>query len=64
MQVNKDRILEMLREQGDHDTAARADRELPDEVDVERDAGLLEGLGLDPKEVLQKISGEGIPRLS
>jgi hypothetical protein len=64
MQVNKDRILELLREQGDHETAAQADRELPDEVDVERDAGLLEGLGLDPKEVLQKISGEGIPRLS
>lgn len=64
MQVNKDRILELLREQGDHETAAQAERELPDEVDVERDAGLLEGLGLDPKEVLQKISGEGIPRLS
>jgi hypothetical protein len=64
MQVNKDRILEMLREQGDHDTAARADRELPDEVDIERDEGRLEGLGLDPKELLQKISGEGIPRLS
>jgi hypothetical protein len=64
MQVNKDRILEMLREQDDHDTAARADRELPDEVDIERDEGRLEGLGLDPKELLQKISGEGIPRLS
>jgi len=64
MQVNKDRILEMLREQGDHDTAARADRELPDEVDIEGDEGRLEGLGLDPKELLQKISGEGIPRLS
>jgi hypothetical protein len=63
-QVSKDQILALLREEGDHDAAARADRELPDEVDVERDAGLLEGLGLDPKEALQKISGEGIPKLS
>ena len=64
MEVNRDRIVELLREEGEGERAARAERELPEVVDIERDAGLLEGLGLDPKEVLQKISGEGIPKLS
>ncbi len=64
MEINRDRIVELLREEGEGERAARAERELPEVVDIERDAGLLEGLGLDPKEVLQKISGEGIPKLS
>jgi hypothetical protein len=64
MHIHKDRILELLREGGDEQTVSRADRELPDPVDTERDRAVLEQLGLDPKELLQKISGEGIPELS
>jgi hypothetical protein len=64
MQITKDKILEMLRESGDEAKAGQADRALPDEVDTERDAAALENLGLDPKEVHQKLTGEGIPRLS
>ena len=64
MRLTRERIVEMLRDQGDADRASRAERELPDEVDVERDRTVLEQLGLDPKEVLQRFAGEGIPRLS
>jgi hypothetical protein len=64
MKVSKDRIVTLVRESGDADRAAAAERQLPDEIDLERDRGTLEDLGLDPKELLQKITGEGIPKLS
>ena len=64
MHMTKDKIVEMLRGQGEADKASRAERELPDEVDLERDQGVLDELGLDPKELLQRFGGEGIPRLS
>lgn len=64
MQIPKDRILEMLRTDGDETTAGQADRDLPDEVDTERDHEALSKLGLDPKDLLQKIDGVGIPKLS
>jgi hypothetical protein len=64
MQMTRDRIVAMLRDEGHGERADRAERELPEEVDAERDAGLLERLGLDPKELVQRIAGEGIPRLS
>jgi hypothetical protein len=64
MHTTKDWILALLRENGDEAAAGRADRELPDEVDTERDAAALESLGLDPKEVHQKLTGGGIPHLS
>jgi hypothetical protein len=52
----------MLRQQGKNDEAANADQELPQQVDPERDAGLLEKFGLTPQEVLAKLGG-GIPGL-
>jgi hypothetical protein len=64
MQMTKDKIVEMLRGQGEADKASRAERDLPDEIDLERDQGVLDELGLDPKELLQRFGGEGIPRLS
>jgi len=64
MQITKDKVVEMLRGQGEADKASRAERDLPDEIDLERDQGVLDELGLDPKELLQRFGGEGIPRLS
>ena len=61
MQIPKDKILELLRERGDHDKAGEAERELPDEVDTDRDAGLLQRFGLDPEQLLQ-LAGD-IPGL-
>jgi hypothetical protein len=52
MEIPKEAILQFLRERGDSDRANEAERELPDQVDTERDAGLLERFGVDPQELL------------
>ena len=55
MEIPKDKILELLRERGEHDKAANAERELPDTVDHEQHSDLLAKHGIDPKELLGKI---------
>ena len=57
MEIPKDKILDMLKDQGKVD---QANQELPDQVDPERDSGTLEKLGLKPQDVLSKLGG-GIP---
>jgi len=59
MKIDKDQIIGMLRDRGDHQQADEAERELPSEVDHEEHAGMLDRLGLDPKDVLSKITGGG-----
>lgn len=55
MEIPKDKILELLRQRGDDDKAAQAEQELPDTVDHEQDADLLQKHGIDPKELVGKI---------
>ena len=62
MEIPKDKILELLREQGKSDQVEQAEQELPDQVDPERHSGLLEKFGLQPQDVLTKL-GDGIPGL-
>jgi hypothetical protein len=62
MEIPKDKILDLLRQQGKSDQAEQAKRELPDQVDPERDSGLLQKFGLEPQDVLSKLGG-GIPGL-
>lgn len=62
MQIPKDMILELLKGRGDHDKAGQADGELPDQVDTDQHANLLEKYGIDPKELLGKLGGN-IPGL-
>ena len=62
MEIPKDKIHELLRSRGDHDKADKADQELPDNVDPERDSGLLSKLGVDPSELLGGLGGK-IPGL-
>jgi hypothetical protein len=57
MEIPKDKILDLLRERGDHDKAEQADRDLPDRVDPERDRGVLDKLGIDPQDLLGKLPG-------
>jgi uncharacterized protein YidB (DUF937 family) len=60
MQIDKNAILELLRERGDQQTADQAAQELPDQVDTDQHAGLLDRFGLDPNELLSRFSG-GLP---
>jgi hypothetical protein len=62
MEIPKEKILELLRQRGDQDKADQADRELPDQVDTDRDAGLLSKLGIDPQDLLGGLGGK-IPGL-
>ena len=55
MEIPKEQILGLLRSQGDKARAGRADQELPDNVDLERDSGLLSKLGVDPGELLARV---------
>ena len=57
MQIPKEQILDFLREQGKGDQVGEADQQLPDQVDTEKDAGLLQKFGIDPAELLSKFGG-------
>jgi hypothetical protein len=57
MEIPKDKILELLRDRGQHDKAEQADRELPDQVDTEQHADQLSKLGIDPQELAGKLPG-------
>ena len=57
MEIPKDKILELLRSRGDQDKASQAEGELPDQVDTDRDAGLLQKFGIDPSDLLSQFGG-------
>lgn len=61
MELSRDRIVELLRERGDHEDADAAERELPEQVDHEQHKTLLERLGIDPSTV-ERI-GDGLSGL-
>jgi hypothetical protein len=48
MQIDKQQILDLLRQQGNSEQASQAEGELPDQVDTDRDQGLLEKFGINP----------------
>ncbi len=57
MKIDKDQIIGLLRDKGDHQRADEAEHELPREVDHEEHSGLLDRFELDPQEVLGKLAG-------
>jgi hypothetical protein len=59
VQIDKSTIMDLLRERGQGDQAAQAEQELPDQVDTDQDAGMLQRFGLDPQELLQRFTGGG-----
>jgi hypothetical protein len=64
VQLDKNMILDLLRDRGQQDQADQAAQQLPDQVDTDRDAGLLQQFGIDPQELVQKfMSGGGLPKL-
>ena len=60
MQIDKQQILDLLREQGKHDQAKQAHRDLPDRVDTDQHSDMLEKLGLDPQDLIAKLAGGGL----
>ena len=60
MQIDKQMIIDLLRERGAQDQAGQAEQELPDKVDTDQHAGLLQRFGLDPQELIQQAMGGGL----
>ena len=57
MQISKERLLEVLRTQGDNDTADKVAADLPDEIDTDRDGDALSAAGLDRTQLMAKLAG-------
>ncbi len=58
MEIPKEQILQMLRDQGDHDTAQQADEQLPDQVDPDQHGDLLGKVGINPSDLLGGAGGK------
>jgi hypothetical protein len=50
-EVDKDKILQILRDRGQHARAQWVDRQLPQRVDLEKNTGLLATLHISPSEL-------------
>ena len=59
MKIDKAQLLEMLRAQGDDQADDKA-AGLPDEIDTERDAEALAGMGLDQDTLRTKMAAGGL----
>ena len=57
MQIDKQQIIDMLKSQGQHDTATQAESDLPDQVDTDQHADQLSKLGINPQDLLGKLGG-------
>lgn len=62
MRIDKETVLGFLEERGEQDKAEQARRELPDQVDTERDGterdgDLLGRFGIDPSDLVGKFTG-------
>ena len=57
MNIDKDTILNLLRGNGKDAQVDQAQQELPDQVDTDRDAGLLAKFGINPADLIAKFTG-------
>ena len=57
MNIDKDTFLNLLRGNGQDQKADQAGQELPDQVDTDKDAGLLAKFGVNPADLIAKFTG-------
>lgn len=57
MKIDKDTIVEFLKQHGGNDKAAAADKDLPARVDTDDDRGLLAKYGIDVDNLLAELPG-------
>lgn len=58
LQLDKNQIIEFLKERGEHGKAQQADQQLPDKVDTDQHGGLLAQHGVSVEELIGKFGGE------
>lgn len=59
MNIDKTKIIELLKSRGDDAKASKAESELPDTVDTDKHKGLLDSLGLDIGDLAKLVPGIG-----
>jgi hypothetical protein len=57
MQIDKSQIIDFLKSRGEDAKADQASQELPQQVDTEKDAGLLDKLGINVQDLLGGAGG-------
>jgi pimeloyl-ACP methyl ester carboxylesterase len=57
MEFDKETIVNFIKEHIGDNKADEANRELPDKVDTDKDAGLLDRFGVNPQDLLGKLGG-------
>jgi hypothetical protein len=63
MQLDKQWVVDELRKQGQSEKVQQALQKLPDKIDHNQHAALLENLGIDPGKLAQKAAEQGIAKL-
>jgi hypothetical protein len=63
MQLDRQFVLDELRKEGKSEQARHALNELPENIDHQQHAALLEKLGLDPGKLAEKALEQGIASL-
>jgi hypothetical protein len=61
MEIPKDKIIQMIKSRRGHDEADQAQSELPEQVEPEKDQGLLAKFGIDPKDLIGGSGGRSTP---
>ncbi len=56
MQFDKQEIVDLLRKEGKNEHVQKAIQELPDKVDHERHAQMLQKFGIDPGKLVEKAA--------
>ena len=59
MQIDKKQIIDLLMQQGDQGTAHQAESELPEQVDTDKDKGLLDKFGINVSDLIGGKGGLG-----
>jgi hypothetical protein len=57
VKIDKKQIIDLLMQQGDQGTATQAESELPDQVDTDKDQGLLEKYGINIGDLIRGGGG-------
>jgi hypothetical protein len=63
MQLDKQFVLDELRKAGQNQHVEKAIQELPDKIDQDQHAQLLEKFGLDPGKLAEKAAQRGLADL-
>jgi hypothetical protein len=62
VQISKEQLLQVLRTEGDNDTADKVAADLPDQIDTDRDGDALAAAGLDRTQLMAKLAGGSFGR--